>query len=290
MRTTFKTVTILILIVVSFSTLQAQTFREDIEKRFKGQQNLKEGVALIKEGKYKEAIVALDNVIESLKGKMLFETKDKSLSSAYGARGVANYLVGYLGAALNDFDEAVRRDPDSMDAYFGRSLTHLNLGDPDLAFEDAKKVISLNPEVAEAYCVRGSVFLRMRIDPMAENDFEKCFQLNNDLRPYWETEIDRLKRQRSSNNKIEWLSNFNEAYNLAYERQLFLIVWFYQEGPSNKKFEESVPYSPYMASLVPCAIFVRLDITNPQSRPLLEKLGISGKSRVGSNAAYCRKR
>ena len=240
MRTTFQIVTILIFIVGSFSTLHAQTFKEDLAKHLEGQQNLKEGAALIKEGKYKEAIAVLDKVIESLKGKMLFQTKDKNLASAYAARGVANYLIGYLNAALNDFDEAVRKDPDSVDAYFGRSLTHLNLGDADLAFADAKKVISLNSEVAEAYCVRGSVFLRMRVDPMAENDFKKCFQLNNDLRPYWETEIDRLKRQRSSKNKIEWLSNFNEAYNRAYERQLFLIVWFYQEGPSNKKFEENV--------------------------------------------------
>ena len=39
-------------------------------------------------------------------------------------------------AAIQDYDEAIKRDPDFAEAYFNRGLAHLSLGDANQGIAD----------------------------------------------------------------------------------------------------------------------------------------------------------
>jgi tetratricopeptide (TPR) repeat protein len=72
-------------------------------------------------------------------------------------RGVANHLKGSLQAAIDDYDEALRKRPSNALAYNSLALAKRQLGDLSGADSDAKESLSLNPHYAPAYYNRATI-------------------------------------------------------------------------------------------------------------------------------------
>ena len=64
---------------------------------------------------------------------------------AYEA-GYAHYRLGELGAAVLQYDAAIRRDPTLAMAHYDRGEIHLREGRIDLAETDFNTVVQLNPD------------------------------------------------------------------------------------------------------------------------------------------------
>ena len=64
---------------------------------------------------------------------------------AYKNRGSAYLDLSQYQRAVEEFDEAIRRDPSDYDGYARRGLAHVELGQPYRAIADYERAIKLNP-------------------------------------------------------------------------------------------------------------------------------------------------
>jgi tetratricopeptide (TPR) repeat protein len=69
---------------------------------------------------------------------------------------------GKVDKAINDFNIAVKLQPELADAYFNRGNAYLLTGDLDKAVEDYDKSIKLSPDDAQSYCHRGLARLHLK--------------------------------------------------------------------------------------------------------------------------------
>lgn len=93
--------------------------------------------------------------------------------------------------AIEDFDEALKLNPDYADAYFKRGVAKVEMSEPDYveAIQDYNQVINLNPDnfsLAHAYARLGDVKKTLKQDVAAKGDYAKAHfysgiaNLNND--------------------------------------------------------------------------------------------------------------
>jgi Tfp pilus assembly protein PilF len=103
---------------------------------------------------------------------------DPSFQQAYGARAFSNLLSKRLPEAVQDFDQAIVKEPNVFRYYLGRGMARQSMQKPDLdaAIADFTKVLELEPNQAEALVHRLSAYIEKR-DPRAEADFLKAQSL-----------------------------------------------------------------------------------------------------------------
>ncbi len=123
---------------------------------------------LVAQRRYEAAIALLNNIIDEA----------PTLQDPYNLRGVARSLNGSRQKALQDFDQAIRINPDYAEAYFNRGNTNRAL----LRYADAERDYSLaigcNPTMVEAYLNRGTVFAARADKVAALADYEKALSLD----------------------------------------------------------------------------------------------------------------
>jgi len=85
----------------------------------------------------------------------------------------------YSPQSVEDYDEAIRLDPQSAEAYFKRGLAYLNMGQGELAIEDFDKAIRIDPEFAKAYSNRGYAYLNKSQYDRAVVDCTKAIKLDS---------------------------------------------------------------------------------------------------------------
>ena len=70
---------------------------------------------------------------------------------AYSNRGLAHHYLGQLERAIEDYDEAIRLNPEDAVAYYNRGLAYKELGKKAEAIDDFEKFITLtdNPQLIE---------------------------------------------------------------------------------------------------------------------------------------------
>ena len=76
-------------------------------------------------------------------------------AEAYNNRGLAKNNIGNRQGAMLDYNEAIRVNPKYSLAYYNRGLVKYKLGDKHGAIADYNKSIRLNPDFAEVYNSRG---------------------------------------------------------------------------------------------------------------------------------------
>jgi stress-induced-phosphoprotein 1 len=81
---------------------------------------------------------------------------DPAKAEEHKAAGSELYKKGEYPAALKEFDEGVRRNPDNVALYSNRSATLIKLMDITAALKDADKCISLDPNFVKAYARKGT--------------------------------------------------------------------------------------------------------------------------------------
>src|SRR5262245_19299308 len=74
-------------------------------------------------------------------------------------RGIAHYRAGQYFFAADEFNEAIRQDPNSVSAYVNRGITRVRLGELSAAIEDYNKAVALAPGDPEIYFARGNAFV-----------------------------------------------------------------------------------------------------------------------------------
>ena len=73
--------------------------------------------------------------------------------------------------AIQDYDEAIRLNPNYADAYYNRGLAYGAKGDQDRAIQDLNEAIRLNPKDAGAYSGRGLTRFSIAQFQAAQEDF-----------------------------------------------------------------------------------------------------------------------
>ncbi len=126
---------------------------------------------------------ALDNqrqcdLDEAVADATLLIEKNQDDAAAYATRGQALNLLGEYAFAVNDFDEAIRVDPQNSHYYSGRGRARSILGNLDNALEDYNAAIERDAENVEAYLGRGAARQTLGKWGLAIADYRKAIELD----------------------------------------------------------------------------------------------------------------
>ncbi len=102
------------------------------------------------------------------------------LVEAYYNRGNAEDELGKYDAAIADYDAAIRLNPDYAKAYNNRGNVKYSLGKYDAAIADYDEVIRLKPDLAEAYYNRGNAEGKLGKYDAAIADYDEAIRLKPD--------------------------------------------------------------------------------------------------------------
>lgn len=100
-------------------------------------------------------------------------------SVAYNGRGLAFYEIKQYDAAVSDFIQALRLDPDFATAYYNRGNAYDARKDYGKAIADYSKAIGYKPEYAKAYNNRGLTFGRIDQYQRAIDDFTEALRIDS---------------------------------------------------------------------------------------------------------------
>jgi tetratricopeptide (TPR) repeat protein len=155
---------------------------------------------LISLKRYREAAAAINKAIELSpravfylgRGLVRFQSGDKpgaiddfnlaikfnpNLAEAYLGRGLVRFQSEDKQGAIDDFNLAIKINPKYAEAYFGRGGVRYELGDKPGAIDDFNQAIKFNPNFAEAYVGRGGVYYELGDKQKAREDLQRAAQL-----------------------------------------------------------------------------------------------------------------
>jgi tetratricopeptide (TPR) repeat protein len=102
---------------------------------------------------------------------------------AYTNRGWAYDALGQLQRAIEDYNEAIRLNPEKASlAYANRGLAYANLGQLQRAIADFDEAIRLDPGLAQAYASSAFAHTLLNDDEAAQQDVEWAIELGYDER------------------------------------------------------------------------------------------------------------
>ncbi len=102
-------------------------------------------------------------------------------ADAYYVRGTAYLAKGEFDNAIDDYTEAIKRKKDYAGAYYVRGTAYVAKGDVYNAISDYNTTIKYKPDFAGVYVVRGLVCLHLRKWKRAKSDLMKARNLGVDI-------------------------------------------------------------------------------------------------------------
>ena len=84
------------------------------------------------------------------------EDDKRNLAGAYANRARAYQDRGDQDHAIQDYDQAIRNNPQLASAYLGRGAAYTQKGAYDLAVQDYNQALKIEPSNAEAFFNRGT--------------------------------------------------------------------------------------------------------------------------------------
>ncbi|MFN5065918.1 MAG: tetratricopeptide repeat protein [Aphanizomenon sp.] len=104
-----------------------------------------------------------------------------NLALAYSNRGVVRNELGDKQGAIDDYNQAIKINPNYADAYYNRGNAKSALGDKQGAIDDYNQAIKLNPNESLAYLNRGIVRYDLGDKQGAIDDFNQAIKINPNL-------------------------------------------------------------------------------------------------------------
>ena len=123
---------------------------------------------LVEQKRYEAAIALLNSIID----------EEPRVQEFHNLRGVARAADGSKEKAIEDFDEALRINPQYSEARFHRGDANRDLLRFTEAVRDYSLAIKLTPTMESAYLSRGSLYASRSETALALADFEKAISLN----------------------------------------------------------------------------------------------------------------
>lgn len=108
----------------------------------------KQGVSLMDDGKYDDAIASLNEAVN----------KDKNNTTYLLKRGEAKFKAGKAILAIQDFNKVIQLDEKNSMAYAWRSTIYVDLKDFKSAISDCQKALELDPKNELAYIRMGDSY------------------------------------------------------------------------------------------------------------------------------------
>ncbi|OPF20296.1 hypothetical protein B1L04_02545 [Microcystis aeruginosa KW] len=102
-------------------------------------------------------------------------------ANAYNNRGNLYQDLQKYELALDDFNKAIEINPNFAILYYNRGNLYYNQKKYELALSDINKGIELNPNYAEAYYNRGNLYYDLQKYELALSDINKAIELNPNL-------------------------------------------------------------------------------------------------------------
>ena len=99
-------------------------------------------------------------------------------ATLYFQPGVDYAKQGDYRKAIEQFNEAIRIDPQYAAAYYNRGWAYGNLGQYERAIQDFDEAIRIDPQLGRAYYNRGIAYQAMGKSEEAERDFAKVKELS----------------------------------------------------------------------------------------------------------------
>lgn len=132
----------------------------------------KQGEKSLKEGDYKSAI---DKYTQALNGDR--QWGEKNQIDAYFMRGVLYNQTQNYQAAINDFNQVYKENPNYPSIYYWRGMTHAKLENFAVAIDDLNRVLAQNNSYPDAYYWRGIAHLQQQNPQSALADFNQAIQI-----------------------------------------------------------------------------------------------------------------
>jgi tetratricopeptide (TPR) repeat protein len=98
---------------------------------------------------------------------------------ALNDRGDAYNMTGDFDKAIADFTKAIDSDPSYPQAYSNRGLSYFKTGNSDRALRDLNKAIELNDRSSTTYFLRGEIYQSRSNLAAALLDFQKALELKH---------------------------------------------------------------------------------------------------------------
>jgi tetratricopeptide (TPR) repeat protein len=134
-------------------------------------------------------------------------------AEAYYKRGNVNYDSGKLQEAKEDYSQALRLNPNHANAYYNRGLANYDLHEYQAAVDDYTEAIRINPNDGEAYYKRGMAHFYLREYQVAVEDCTRAIQGNpNDAKAY----ISRGLARAASGDNQGGIADFTQAIRINY--------------------------------------------------------------------------
>ncbi|MHC5933067.1 tetratricopeptide repeat protein [Nostoc sp.] len=105
--------------------------------------------------------------------------KDKD-ADAYISSGIARYNLGDYQGAIDDYNQALKINPDYALAYSNRGSARHNLADNQGAIDDYTQALKINPNYTDAYINRGSAPYNLANNQGAIDDYNQALKINPD--------------------------------------------------------------------------------------------------------------
>jgi len=121
-------------------------------------------------------------------------------AESYYNKGVAFSHQDRYADAIDQYNEAIRIDPDYTKAYNNRGNAYLIQEEFDLAIADYDKAIELDPDFALAYNNRGLAYMHQSRYDLALADFDKAIELDPSYTKAYDHRNSAAKLLASSNN------------------------------------------------------------------------------------------
>lgn len=100
------------------------------------------------------------------------------LAEAYNNRGRAYQDSGDINQAILDYTRAININPDFVEAYNNRGIAYKKKNEFDKAISDYNRALKLNPNLAEVYYNRGNAWQKKGDFNQAILDYNKAIEIN----------------------------------------------------------------------------------------------------------------